>query len=242
MKETCRHSVIFHKLKEWRKLVDFQRVGFDYRKACKRLAEVWTVGLTTVKHVGDLKKFGESVFTTANVWRVCFVFRNACMRLQGDRTVRFVFYKAYRRLVDALWSQNRHTELVEVSHTIWGSQNGLSKLLQASYALYEIQNSPNFHKLPTRFAEVQAPYLIFYKPPTCFAIVKSDSPNFFKPPRCLVKVKTAHTKLLQVYKRSTSFEVVITNSLKLYKLHTRIAVVKTESTNFYNPPTSFEVA
>ena len=56
----------FDHSKACRRLVGIRRERFDHCKSCKRLAQLWIVVLTTVKHVGGLQGYGESVLTTAN--------------------------------------------------------------------------------------------------------------------------------------------------------------------------------
>ena len=73
--------------KACRRLAEVRTVCFDYRKVYMRLAEVWTVGLTTSKRVGGLMKFVGFVFgyckacrSVAQVGRVRFDHRKVFMR------------------------------------------------------------------------------------------------------------------------------------------------------------------
>ena len=129
--------VRFELCKECR-ILEVLWVCFDFRKACRRLAEVWRVGLTTVKYVGDLK-IDEYVFTTGNVLRVYFAFRNACEDWRWSEMIGVTVLSS-TKCVRGLWM-------------LCGSQN---RLIESPTRFGAVKTaSPNFHKPPICFAVVK---------------------------------------------------------------------------------------
>ena len=146
-------------------------------------------------------------------------------------------------------------------------QNGLSDLLQTSYALCKptLRSSRNLlHALwswkvtiltSTSFAVVITDSLNLYKPHTHSAVVKTRSPNFYNLP---TRFEVARTNPSRIYKLSSLFVFVNSDSLNFFKLptpfvedktdspifykpYTRIAEGKTDSQNIYKPYTSCKV-